>query len=158
MSNRREVRERVMQALYARELAGGEPEHFINTILKPGLEDAAGLQFATSLFLRTLDLAEQVDEAIREHVKNWDFERIALVDRIILRMAVCEFLAFEDIPPKVTINEAIEVAKKYSTSKSGQFINGILDAVLLDMQREGRLKKSGRGLVGMQSITGRTTP
>lgn len=157
MSNRREVRERVMQALYARELAGGETQHFIDTILKPGLEDPANLQFATSLFLRTLDLSEETAAVIREHVKNWDFERIALIDRILLRMAVCEFLVFEDIPPKVTINEAIEVAKKYSTSKSGQFINGILDAVLLDLQREGRLKKSGRGLVGMQSITGRTT-
>jgi transcription antitermination protein NusB len=157
MSNRREVRERVMQALYARELAEGEAQHFIDTILKPGLEeDASGLQFATSLFLRTLDHTEAADEVIREHVKNWDFSRIALIDRIILRMAVCEFLAFEDIPPKVTINEAIEVAKRFSTSKSGQFINGILDAVLLDLQQTGRLKKSGRGLVGMQTITDRT--
>ena len=70
-------------------------------------------------------------------------------------MAVCEFLSFEDIPPKVTINEAIDIAKRYSTDKSGKFINGILDATLLDLQKQGRLKKSGRGLIGMQSIQSR---
>nr|WP_243663960.1 transcription antitermination factor NusB [Rhodothermus marinus] len=67
-------------------------------------------------------------------------------------MAICELLAFEDIPPKVSINEAIELAKKYSTEKSGQFVNGVLDAVVLDLQRQGRLKKSGRGLIGMETL------
>lgn len=147
-----------MQALYARELAEGEAQHFIDTVLRPHLKnDKASLTFATRLFIRSLDYAEKADEAIAEHVKNWDVSRIALIDRLLLRMAICEFLAFEDIPPKVTINEAIEVAKKYSTPRSGQFINGILDAVLLQLQEEGRLKKSGRGLVGMPSIQSRTT-
>lgn len=144
-----------MQALYARELAGGDVQHFIDTVLKANLEDAGNLKFATSLFLRTLDATEEVDEIIRAHLKNWDFERIALIDRLLLRMAICELLKFEDIPPKVSINETIEIAKRYSTPKSGQFINGILDAVLLDLQREGRLQKSGRGLVGMQHLRGR---
>ncbi len=155
MSNRREVRERVMQALYAYELAGGDVEHFIKTVIAPHLEDEEGLNFATSLFLRTLDCGEQADAVIRNHVQNWDFQRIALIDRIVLRMAICELLSFEDIPPKVSINEAIEVAKKFSTPKSGQFVNGILDAVLLELQRDGKLNKSGRGLVGMQSIQSR---
>lgn len=151
MSNRREARERTMQALYARELAGGDVQHFINTILKPNLEDPADLKFATSLFIRTMELSEDADEIIRSHVQNWDFERIALIDRLLLREAITELLSFEDIPPKVSINEAIEIAKKYSTPKSGKFINGILDAVLLDLQQEGKLRKTGRGLVGMQS-------
>ncbi len=148
-----------MQALYAFELGGGDAEHIIETWLKPNLsEDPAGLEFAVSLFLRTLDCAETADEIISSHTKNWDISRIALIDRLLLRMAICEMLAFEDIPPKVSINEAIEVAKRYSTSKSGKFINGILDAVLLDLQREGRLKKTGRGLIGMDSIRDRVAP
>lgn len=145
-----------MQALYAFELSGGDVPHIIRTLLKPKLGDEPTvLQFAESLLLRTLDLVETTDALISRHADNWDIARIALVDRILLRIAVTEFLAFEDIPPKVTINEAIDIAKLYSTEKSGQFINGILDAVLLDLQQEGRLRKSGRGLVGMQSIQSR---
>jgi N utilization substance protein B len=157
MSNRREARERVMQALYARELAGGDVRHFIDTILKPQLkDDAENLRFAESLFLRTIDLSEELDEIISRHTENWDLSRIALVDHIVLRMAISELITFEDIPPKVSINEAIDIVKRYSTPKSGQFINGILDAVLIDLQELGRLKKSGRGLVGMQSIKDRS--
>jgi N utilization substance protein B len=145
-----------MQALYAFTLGGGDAPHILNTLVKPGLqEDATVLRFAESLFLRTLDLADEADLLISRHADNWDLARIALIDRILLHMAVCEFLGFEDIPPKVTINEAIDIAKRYSTDKSGQFINGILDATLLDLQQQGRLKKSGRGLVGMQSIQSR---
>ncbi len=156
MSSRRIVRERVMQALYAHKLAGGEPQHFINTILKPDLADNdANFEFAKSLFLKSLDFIDEADEIIGNHTQNWEITRIALIDRLLLVMAICEFLSFEDIPPKVSINEAIEVAKKYSTSRSGKFINGILDAVLIDLQKEGRLKKTGRGLVGIETIQSR---
>ena len=156
MSSRREARERVMQALYAFILGGGDAPHILGTLIKPRLqEDATTLKFAESLFLRTLDLAEEADVLIGQHADNWDLSRIALIDRILLRMAVCEFLRFEDIPPKVTINEAIDIAKRYSTDNSGKFINGILDAALLDLQKQGRLIKSGRGLIGMQSIQSR---
>ncbi len=65
-----------------------------------------------------------------EKSKNWDFERIAIIDRLIIRMAICEFLFFDDIPPKVSISEAIEIAKKFSTDDSSAFVNGILDAIL----------------------------
>lgn len=153
MSSRREARERVMQALYAFELGGGSVQHITKTILKHDLgDDPASFRFAEKLFLRTLDLTEESDAIISRHADNWDLARIALVDRIVLRIAVCEFLTFEDIPPKVTINEAIDIAKSYSTDNSGKFVNGILDAAVLELQKEGRLKKSGRGLVGMQSI------
>lgn len=153
MSSRREARERVMQALYAFELGGGDVPHIIRTILNHDLaEDAANFRFAEKLFLRTLDLVEEGETLISRHADNWELGRIALLDRIVLRMAICEFLVFEDIPPKVTINEAIDIAKHYSTDNSGKFVNGILDATLLDLQQQGRLKKSGRGLVGMQSI------
>lgn len=142
-----------MQALYAYELGGGDADHILETLIRPNLEASPeGLKFATSLFLRVLDRTDEADAVIARHTKNWDLSRIALIDRLLLRMAICEMLAFEDIPPKVSINEAIEVAKRYSTAKSGKFINGVLDAVLLELQREGQLKKSGRGLVGMDSI------
>lgn len=146
-----------MQALYAYEIAHDDVRHFINTLIRPHLkEDRENLKFAESLFLRTIEKSEELDEIIGRHAENWDLSRIALIDHIVLRMAITELLTFEDIPPKVSINEAIEVAKRYSTSKSGQFINGILDAVLLDLKEMGRLKKSGRGLVGLQSIRDRT--
>ena len=153
MSSRRAAREGVLQALYAFELSGDEAQHVMNTVLKPVVsEDATTRRFAESLFLRTLGRADELDTLIARHAENWDLARIALVDHLVLRMAVCEFLTFEDIPPKVTINEAIDIAKRFSTEKSGKFVNGILDAVLLELQHEGRLKKSGRGLVGMQSL------
>lgn len=146
-----------MQALYAREIAGGDVRHFIDTLIRPHLEvDTEILHFAERLFLRTLERTDELDAVIGRHAENWDLSRIALIDHIVLRMAIAELLTFEDIPPKVSINEAIEVVKRYSTSKSGQFINGILDAVLVDLQDRGLLKKSGRGLIGMQSIRDRT--
>lgn len=157
MSSRRQVRERVMQALYAFDLGGGDADHVMKTILNPGFEeDETNRRFAEALFLRTLDRLADIDQIIGRHLENWDFARVALVDRILLRMAICEFVAFDDIPPKVSINEAIEVAKRFSTPKSGKFINGILDAVLLELQQNGRLQKAGRGLVGMQTIRDRS--
>ncbi|MFT5143469.1 MAG: N utilization substance protein B [Rhodothermales bacterium] len=139
-----------MQALYAFELGGGEAEHIMSTLIEPPLsDDTPSLRFAEKLFLRCLDNMEDADRIIALHTQNWDLSRIALVDRLVLRMAICELMTFEDIPPKVSINEAIEVAKKYSTGKSGQFVNGILDAALESLKAEGKLNKSGRGLVGM---------
>jgi len=145
-----------MQALYAYELGGGDAPHVIDTLIKPSLvKDDTGLKFSTSLFLRVIDRTDELDTIIKEYVANWEISRIALVDRLLLRMAICEMLTFEDIPPKVSINEVIEVAKRYSTANSGKFINGILDAVLLRFQNDGRLKKSGRGLIGMDTIRDR---
>ena len=156
MSSRREVREKVMQALYAHELGGDTDTHIIKTILEPAFEhDETNLEFASLLFRKALVSGEEHDELIAHHAQNWDVTRIALIDRLLLRIALTEILYFEDIPPKVTINEAIEVAKKYSTPKSGQFINGILDASLIALHSEKRVNKTGRGLVGIESIENR---
>jgi len=157
MSSRREARERAMQAVYAFTVGGDDAEHVINTVIQDQLGTDKDIKaFATKLFLKTLDISDQADTIVERYTENWELSRIALIDRILLRIAICEMLHFKDIPPKVTINEAIEVAKQYSTSKSGQFINGILDAILLDFQKEGLLKKSGRGLVGMETIVSRS--
>ena len=141
-----------MQALYAYEQGGGTPEEVLKNVLLPQVEDSKAVRFAESLFLRALDHGTQIDEMVAQNASNWEIGRIALLDRILMRMAVVEMLTFEDIPPKVSINEVIEIAKRYSTPKSGTFINGILDSILLQLLREGRIRKTGRGLVGMPRL------
>lgn len=153
MSTRREARIQVMKALYAHEQAGDSPEHLVGTLLAPELaEDQETLAFAESLFRTTLETSDEADDIIQEHATNWDLPRITVVDRALLRMAVTELLEFEEIPPKVSIDEAIEIAKIYSTPRSDTFINGVLDAILMELEREGRLNKSGRGLIGIEAI------
>jgi transcription antitermination protein NusB len=155
MSSRRLARERVMQALYAMEVGGGEVEHYLQNHIRPDIpDDKKTLRFAESLLIRTLDNKDRADEIIGRHTQNWELDRIALIDHIVLRIAVTELLTFEDIPPKVTLNEAIEIVKDYSTSRSGQFINGILDAIVIELHKNGMLRKSGRGLVGMEDLLG----
>jgi len=135
-----------MQACYAKELSGNSVEQVLESIILPEEAEAASRTFAVKLFRETCDRHEEFDAIIRQKAANWEFDRIAIIDKILIRMALCEFLYFDDIPPKVTIDEAIEIAKKYSTENSGRFINGILDAVLVDLQSSGKLHKSGRGL------------
>ena len=142
-----------MKALYAYEQGGGERDHVVNTILRPPFTDDPDVRaFALRLFRKATDAVRVTDEVIGRHAENWDLGRIALIDRLVLRMAVTELLYFEDIPPKVSLNEAIEVARKYSTDRSTSFINGVLDAALSDLKSAGRLKKTGRGLVGMNPL------
>ncbi len=142
-----------MQALYAHEQSGGEADHILHTLIFPELgDDPKTRSFAEALFRTTLDVMDEVDDIIQSHATNWDLHRITAVDRALLRMATTEFLEFEEIPPKVSIDEAIEIGKTYSTDDSGPFINGVLDSVLMDLHSDGRLEKSGRGLVGMDTI------
>lgn len=156
MSSRREARERTMQGLYALEMGGGDEAHILKTVLHARLgKDKGALDFASRLFTATLEYQNEADAIVTRYAQNWDLSRIALIDRILLRIGITEMLVFDDVPPKVTINEMIEVAKGYSTDKSGQFVNGILDTVLMDFHKEGRFTKRGRGLIGMESISSR---
>jgi N utilization substance protein B len=98
-------------------------------------------QFAKGLLETTLDKKELAMDYIKPKLKNWDPDRIAVLDMILMRMGVCEFLFFETIPPKVTINEYIDLAKEYSTQQSGQFVNGILDNIHKDLARDNKLHK-----------------
>jgi N utilization substance protein B len=98
--------------------------------------------YAVRLLTHIESYKEQLDELIRSKVEKWEFSRIATIDKIVMRMATAELLYFPDIPPKVSINEAIEIAKKYSTDKSGKFVNGILDAIYNDILN-GRLVLNG---------------
>ncbi len=146
MMRRRIIREKVVQALYAYELSGDSVDHVIRTILAPLQDNELAYDFARRLVIKTAELRVDFDKVIRGKLNNWDFKRVALLDRIILRMAICELLYFKEIPPKVSMNEAIELAKLFSTSRSGKFVNGVLDAVLNDVRRAGTMTKTGRGL------------
>jgi len=105
------------------------------------------VEYARSVIGAARDQFVGSTELIDRHSKNWELERIALLDRILMRLAIAELTSCNDIPVKVTMNEAIELAKRYSTDKSGTFINGILDAVIEELQKDNRINKSGRGLV-----------
>ncbi len=97
--------------------------------------------FAKTLLLSVLEKKEVTMELIKPKLKNWDAERIATLDMILMEMGVCEFLYFETIPPKVTINEYIDIAKDYSTPQSGQFVNGILDNIHKELVVENKMHK-----------------
>jgi N utilization substance protein B len=146
MFRRRIVRERVLQILYAFELNSDSLQLLTEGILSD-LEDAVDKKFANDLVNRVIIHHKELDSKIKERVDNWEMGRIALIDKLLLRMGICELIYFPDIPPKVSINECIEIAKVYSTAGSGKFINGILDAILNELKHDGKLKKSGRGLV-----------
>ncbi|WP_129716589.1 transcription antitermination factor NusB [Pedobacter sp. SYP-B3415] len=104
-------------------------------------------KFVRDLFVYTLQNEAKYNELIAERTKNWESERIAIVDTILMKMAICELLNFPSIPVKVTINEYLDLSKDYSTPKSNSFINGILDKILADLKRTNSIKKSGRGLI-----------
>ncbi|MGB9774516.1 MAG: transcription antitermination factor NusB [Bacteroidota bacterium] len=146
-TRRRIVRERVLQVLYAHELSKEPVDDIIASIMTDLVHQPDAYAFARDLVHRVVEHQTEIDRTIQKRVTNWEFSRIAVIDRVLLRIGICEFLYFEDIPPKVTINEVIEIAKRYSTEKSGQFVNGVLDSVLADLRKEGLLQKSGRGLI-----------
>ena len=110
-------------------------------------EDEDDRQFMETLFQNTLGQAGENEELITSAAANWDLERIALIDRILMKMALAEARSFESIPLKVTLNEYIELSKYYSTEKSSGFINGILDQLFNEMKADKRIVKVGRGLL-----------
>ncbi|MBM3878031.1 MAG: transcription antitermination factor NusB [Verrucomicrobia bacterium] len=109
------------------------------TLPPPNVEEAATRAFAEPLIRGTLEHRARVDEEIRKYAKNWSLERMAIVDRNILRLAIYEMLFREDIPPIVSINEAVDIAKRFSTDESGRFVNGILDRVKDELLRPARV-------------------
>jgi transcription antitermination protein NusB len=104
-------------------------------------------EFALKLFEFTISNRKQLDEEIKPLLTNWDPERLAFTDSIIMRMALAEFLYFHEVPVKVTINEYLEIAKTYSTPRSSEFINGVLDKLLQLLRESDRLLKTGKGVI-----------
>ena len=144
---RRLVREKVLQALYAYEYSKNAPDVVVDDVLQDLLADKDQHEFAKKLFLKTIESVKEIDDLINKKVEHWEFSRLAVLDKLILRMAIAEILYFGDIPPKVSINEAIEIARAYSTMKSDKFVNGVLDSVLDFLKKNGKLNKVGRGLL-----------
>ncbi len=115
--------------------------------IAPLYKDVEDKDFAAALFRKTVLNEDKLEKEFADKTPNWDVDRIAELDTIILKMAICEFLNFPSIPVKVTINEYLELAKEYSTPKSSLFINGVLDNLVKDFQKENKIKKAGRGLL-----------
>lgn len=104
-------------------------------------------KFIVELFKKTIAQSDKLEDLIRTKTKNWELERIALIDIILIKMAIIELMQFPSIPVKVTMNEYIELSKLFSTPKSKIFINGLLDKLVEDLKREKKIKKKGRGLL-----------
>ena len=145
--NRRRVRERVLQVLYAHELTHDPIDDVMGLLLKDLDKTKRSWEFASRFIHAVHEHSNEFDALIKGQVEHWEFNRLAILDKVILRMAICEFLFFDDIPPKVSINEAIEIARMYSTDKSDKFVNGVLDSLLDALKDQQKLHKSGRGLL-----------
>jgi transcription antitermination protein NusB len=129
MGTRRKARELAVQLLYQHDLAKMDPEETMSLFWEHFPVDMEVREFCRRLVLGTLDHLAVIDELLSEASENWSLNRMSVVDRNILRLATHELLDRADIPPSVSLNEAIEIAKKYSTPDASVFINGVLDRV-----------------------------
>ncbi len=166
MGKRREARERAVQFLFQHDLnppadLDGALEEFWQTqraasiaedkgpamwgqsvkLPPPTAGEAEMRMFSEPMIRGVIEHRDAIDEHIKKFAKNWDLHRIATVDRNIMRLAIYEMLYREDIPPVVSINEAVDIAKKFSTEDSGKFVNGILDKVKGELMRPARIVK-----------------
>jgi transcription antitermination factor NusB len=134
MTHRRLARECALEVLYRLDLVGDEPTATIEELLhrKNPSDDAE------TYLRRIVDTVQanqkEIDAALRKHLRKWRLERLTVLDRAILRLASAEILYFDDVPPKVSINEAVEISKKYGDDESGRFVNGVLDSVYREHQ------------------------
>ena len=126
---RRLARELALKILYRYEEGDEDLQGSITKILTAKKYDEDVRKFCEKLVTTTVEHKQDIDNQIIQVLENWPFDRISLIDKIVLRMGSCEILFFSDVPPQVAINEAIEVVKKYGGNDSGRFVNGILDAV-----------------------------
>tara|TARA_Y100000031_G_C7920280_1_gene247950 strand:+ start:104 stop:544 length:441 start_codon:yes stop_codon:yes gene_type:complete len=137
---RRKTRESAMQALFAYQFSKEDPNLVLGRLFEIFPERKKNSDFLEHLFHSVLSNTKWADDIIRSHLQNWEFDRVAQLDRVLLRMGICEIHFMEDIPPKVSISEMVEIAKIYSTEESSGFINGILDAVYKEyLEKEKKL-------------------
>ena len=142
MGRRRKLREKVVQLLYQAEVGKSTPEEVLESFRHEENPDDEGLVFVKERLFGVREHLEKLDEIITQHAKNWKLNRIALIDKNILRLAAFEMLYLEDIPHVVAINEAVDIAKKFSTADSGKFVNGILDKIKNDVVEKGPKKSA----------------
>src|SRR3989338_11032778 len=130
MSKRRLARENCLQSLYSSDVAKREPASVLASFqMEEFAEEAKFFDFYKELYTATVNNTPKIDEIIKKTSLNWELDRMPAIDRSILRMAVCEMMILPGTPVAVIIDEAIELAKKYSTEKSGKFVNGVLDGI-----------------------------
>ena len=110
-------------------------------------EEEEDIAFMKTLFSKTILNSDEYEALIDEKARNWELERIALMDTILIKMALAELMEFPSIPVKVTLNEYIDISKYYSSEKSKMFINGILDKLIVDLKEKKLINKTGRGLM-----------
>lgn len=129
MGGRRKAREMVLNGLYYHEMTGIDSTSLLQHVANKKVLDKEIKEYATRLLEETMKNLNVIDKKLTKIIKNWDLDRVAVIDKCILRLATAELLFFPDIPVKVSIDEAVEIAKKYSTENSGGFVNGILDKI-----------------------------
>jgi N utilization substance protein B len=135
MGQRRKAREAVLECLYEYEIRGDATIDEIFPYARERHElDDDGAGFAMALLKKTIDNIRELDSIISKHVDNWDLQRLAMIDKNVLRLGLSELHYFPDIPKKVSIDEAIELAKAYGSADSGRFVNGVLDALSKDIR------------------------
>jgi N utilization substance protein B len=130
MGARRKARELALQMLYQHDMSGNAPDMIVSTFEDLQKSKPNTREFAIKVFKGTIEHMAKIDDMIVAQADNWRIERMAVVDRNIIRMSIYEFLHENDTPKLVIIDEAIEIAKRFGTQKSSQFINGILDGIL----------------------------
>ncbi len=132
---RRAARQCVLKALFAYQFSKNDT---IDQLVSENPELQDNNDFIHLLFYIVLEHVKLTEDIIRSHLENWEIDRVALIDKILLKMGICEIYFIDDIPPKVTISEMVEIAKIYSTDESPVFINGILDAVFKKYMKENK--------------------
>ncbi|MGD9301029.1 MAG: transcription antitermination factor NusB [Desulfobacterales bacterium] len=140
MGTRRQARELAMQALFYMDMRKNVSVDMLERFCG-NFEPPKKLRpFFLHLVNGVLEAKDELDALIERFSKNWDIKRMSCVDRNVMRIAVFELLYCDDIPPKVSLNEAVDIGKKFGTEDSGAFINGIMDSIRIELEREGRLK------------------
>jgi N utilization substance protein B len=129
MASRRKGRELALQMLFQWELGEHTPQHVISTFLRSQRVEPEEENFARSLFEGAASEVNSLDRMIQEHAEHWRLERMAAVDRNVIRLALYELLHYPTTPPAVVINEALELARRFSSAESVEFVNGVLDAI-----------------------------
>jgi len=136
MSARRKARELTLKALYAYEISGSDTQQISDDIISSSQIKEVAKEFSQVLFEKVVQNIEKIDNLIKGSVKSWDFSRIALVEKNILRIGICELLFFSETPVAIIINETIELGKKYGEKDSKNFINGVLDYMAKALEKE----------------------
>jgi len=143
MGHRRAARECALQMMYELDVGKHSKDEILRTYWQMNEHPQKVRDFADLLFEGTIRRLKEIDKVIQQHTKNWRLGRMAAVDRNVLRLAVFEFLSGGKTPDTVVINEALEIARKFSTNESAQFVNGILDSIKNELQEKG-LKSNGK--------------